>query len=44
MQARFLVDSSLAAAIGLVMSTGSASADSMSVSRNQPVAENAHKV
>jgi hypothetical protein len=39
-----LVDSSLATAVGLVVIIASAGADSMSVSRGQPVAETAHAV
>jgi hypothetical protein len=44
MRTRVLVDSSLATAVGLVVIIGSAGADSMSVSRGQPVAETAHAV
>jgi len=44
MRMRVLVDSSLVTAVGLVVIIGSAGADSMSVSRGQPVAETAHAV
>lgn len=44
MQTRALVDSPLAMAVGLVAIIGSAGADTMSVSRGQPVAETAHAV
>jgi hypothetical protein len=44
MRMRGLVDSSLVAAVGLVVILGSADADTMSVSRDQPIAETAHDV